>query len=616
MQPKDQHDENTNNQKPPPTPSKKKTDLTRKDIANLYTQLESVVEKVPSPAPTSPLSENNLTVQPISTSNESPRLSRSASSTSSLQQRQRQPSDCPHRHIFIPNEATCALCDQQIPQMTKLLQSERDLDQWRTQAIKNENKLKQLQKIKQETEQKLNQVTQQLNSTRHDMQKLNDKYVDAIEHVAEIHHAKELVENELEELSQRLFEEANGMVATEKREKSNLQDAYNHLQARLNETRERLSAEEMQLKELRQKVQDGTLSPDVPHKPFALFRSSSTPTFKGHQESQNTEESKSSKEEHQIMSNESNRIMLANRNDPEQTAAYDLAELFRTQLHISTTQYQHPPDGMDVILIEQLADFILSSPTVTLKKVHSLPFLKFCLTEDIEPCLRFGPNSRMSARKLIDAITTNACYIEDTPPGFVKQQAKKHFVSEQPLKISALKLSMWELFSSDDTAGIFQGCQACGRPETLLPYRFRISYMDDWACIDRFCRDRLVAVCEFFVFIRNIRQGYYSKRTLPDLYHEAIRLRLQMFYARMGVLPWIMTSLGVKGNELGTALEPHISVPPTPEGGVPPPSPFKDTHHGELSPQTPTGPLLPPSPKIQAFTSDTSSPNSPTTSSS
>ena len=87
----------------------------------------------------------------------------------------------------------------------------------------------------------------------------------------------------------------------------------------------------------------------------------------------------------------------------------------------------------------------------------------------------------------------------------------------------------------------------------------------------------------------------------------------------MGVLPWIMTSLGVKGNELGAALEPQISVPPTPDGGAPPPSPFKDKSTNNestlLTPQTPIGPPLPLSPKTQDFTPNTSAPNSPTTSS-
>ncbi|KAI9474853.1 hypothetical protein BDB00DRAFT_860113 [Zychaea mexicana] len=549
----------------------KKDDLTRKDIANLYSQLESVVEKVPSPSPQqqhqamvlSPDATNSTpTLSAISTPGKSPSSPAAVAET---------PCDCPHRHIFTRNETTCALCDQEIPQLTQLARAKAELVEAHTTASSNEQKLIELQALKETNEQRLEHTTQQLESLRRDMQVLNDKYVDEIERVGEIQHAKALVENELEELSQRLFEEANGMVASEKREKFNLQEAYKHLQEKFDETRERLAAEEMQLKELREKMQEG----EEQQRSLSINGSSDErmSSIGGGGGGDST-------------------ILSPASDDPEGTAAYDLAEMFRRQLQISTT-HRLPPDGTDTMLVENFSEYVIASPNIALKKLYTLPFLKYCLAEDIEPCLRFGPNSRLSARKLIDAITLNACFIEDTPPGFVQAQAKKHFISETPLKISALKLSMWERFSSDDS-GVFQGCQACGRLESPLPYRFRISYLDDWACIDRYCRDRLVAVCEFFVFIRNIRQGYYNRRTIPDLYHESIRLRLQMFYARMGVLPWILRSLGVKGDALGVASEPQMSVPPTPEAIIPP-SPFRDDNDDALlSPQSPAVPPPPP----------------------
>ncbi|KAI8136530.1 hypothetical protein BJV82DRAFT_487027, partial [Fennellomyces sp. T-0311] len=370
--------------------------------------------------------------------------------------------DCPHRHIF-SNSTQCQLCDREIPQLVSMQNQKAEIDRLKAElheaqftSMHHKQQLEKLEETKAKLEKKLLSTNDQMVSLRNDMQVLNDKYVDEIDRVAEIQHAKALVENELEELSQRLFEEANGMVAVEKREKYDLQEAYRHLKEELKETKERLTAEEMQLQELRQKI--------------------------------STEDSPNMT------------------NNPEQTAAQDLAELFRQRLQLSTINCDKPPDGTDAMLINDFYEFVESSRHVTIKKLHNISFMKHCLAEDIEPCLRFGPNSRMSARKIIDAINMNACFIEDAPPNFVHQQAKQHFIR----------------------------CQACGRqdPNTPLPYRFRISYMDDWACIDRYCRDRLVAVCEFYVFIRNVRQGYYNRRTIPDLYHEAIRLRLQMFYAR------------------------------------------------------------------------------------
>ncbi|OAD07275.1 hypothetical protein MUCCIDRAFT_138265, partial [Mucor lusitanicus CBS 277.49] len=100
----------------------------------------------------------------------------------------------------------------------------------------------------------LDDQTANFQALQNDMELLNDKYVDEIERVAEIQHSKDMVESELEDLSRRLFEEANGMVANEKREKYNLEVAQKHLENQLQETRDRLGAEQMQLKELRKRM--------------------------------------------------------------------------------------------------------------------------------------------------------------------------------------------------------------------------------------------------------------------------------------------------------------------------------------------------------------------------
>ncbi|KAI7876104.1 hypothetical protein K492DRAFT_152022 [Lichtheimia hyalospora FSU 10163] len=335
------------------------------------------------------------------------------------------------------------------------------------------------------------------------MEMLNDKYVDEIERVAEIQHSKDMVENELEDLSRRLFEEANGMVANEKREKHQLEMAQRQLEKQLQETQERLAAEQMQLKELRQRMED------MAYEQEQLKRSSLT-TAEEHAESKS------------ITSTEG-----GENNATESSASVDGSTSCAGQVTMDMT---------DPMLLSEFEDFIKLSASIPLKKLHSsISFLKNCLAEDVEPCLRFGAHSRLSARKVAEAIVMNTCFIEETPVGFAEEQAP---------------------------------CQACGRQDQHpLPYRFRTSYFDDWACIDRYCRDRLVAVCEFYVFIRNVRQGYYNTRSLPDLYQECMRLRLQMFYARMGALPWSMRTL--KPDELlagHNAMTPPASpsrIPPT-----------------------------------------------------
>ncbi|OAD67211.1 hypothetical protein PHYBLDRAFT_118650, partial [Phycomyces blakesleeanus NRRL 1555(-)] len=86
-----------------------------------------------------------------------------------------------------------------------------------------------------DVEQRLDAKSEEFAALQSDMELLNDKYVDEIERVAEIQHSKDMVESELEDLSRRLFEEANGMVANEKREKYNLEMAQKHLENQLKE---------------------------------------------------------------------------------------------------------------------------------------------------------------------------------------------------------------------------------------------------------------------------------------------------------------------------------------------------------------------------------------------
>ncbi|KAF7730172.1 Guanine nucleotide exchange factor (GEF) which may activate RAB8A and RAB8B [Apophysomyces ossiformis] len=529
-------------------------DITAKDIANLYSRLQAVIDKVHSPnepvnpeakfiplPPSLPLSPSSSSPLPFHFPMQkvtTPRLSdetiheETGSATRSVV-------DCPCHHILVSKDSKhCALCDRVIPIMEQL-HNERDAHEQEIKSLQQKlseeqarinqqlEEINQLNTKIEHVEQRLDEKSEEFQALQNDMELLNDKYVDEIERVAEIQHSKDMVESELEDLSRRLFEEANGMVANEKREKYNLEIAQKHLENQLKETQERLAAEQMQLKELRQKMS----------------------------EMQSQQSCKYGQTTDEAISDESGL------SETEQRAVKDLASLFSERLALKDLDPKEAI-GVDEMMLDEFKEFVTFGTSIPLKKLHTIPFMKNCQTEDVEPCLRFGPNSRLSARKINDAIVMNTCYIEEAPPGYAEEQAKRS--TEIPLKISASKTMIWERFSSANSQGTpFIGCQACGRNNNSpLPYRFRISYFDDWACIDRYCRDRLVAVCEYYVFIRNVRQGYYSSRTIPDLYQEAMRLRLQMFYARMGALPWTLRNAGVKNDAVGTASPPNVLVPP------------------------------------------------------
>ncbi|CAO3598580.1 unnamed protein product [Absidia cylindrospora] len=468
---------------------------------------------------------------------------------------------CPCHHILISKDSHhCGLCDCVIP-VLEALTKERDTQEYdikRLQqrlaeeqlTIQNQtNDISLLQSSVQQVKKQLTNKTDAFLALQGDMETLNDKYVDEIERVAEIQHSKDMVENELEDLSRRLFEEANGMVANEKREKYNLEVAQKHLENQLKETKDRLVAEQMQLQELRLKME---AMQDFEKNDRASIISDINSS--GGMDGGNNQNVDGANGDGQ---------------GADLRGMKDLAGLFADQAVTTTAEDQfdnkHPSPELDTMLLTEFADFVKLRASIPLKKLHSIPFMKHCQLEDVDPCLRFGAHSRLSARKVNDAIVMNTCFIEEAPLGFADEQARRPV--DVPLKTSAGKSMIWERFSSNSQAGVFAGCQACGRNNgdtASLPYRFRISYFDDWACIDRYCRDRLVAVCEFYVFIRNVRQGYYNSRTITDLYQEAMRLRLQMFYARMGALPWTIRSLGIKGDRIGEASISNFDIPEPP----------------------------------------------------
>ncbi|KAI8641602.1 hypothetical protein BD408DRAFT_417863 [Parasitella parasitica] len=493
--------------------------VTTKDIANLYSHLQTMIDNVPK----SPRLETKADL-PIT-----PTTSSSMSRSSPLKP------DCPCHHILVSMDSRhCALCDDVVPILADIQQDrekqrkdiaelKQQLSAQETKSRSNQTELLAQQTKYQQTSDQLLKTKEQYANVKRDLVVLQQKYETEKKEADEAKQAKANVENELEELSQKLFEEANGMVATEKRAKHLLEIQYHHLKQELQSCKHQIEAEEMQLKELKSKM--------------------------GDMEEQH-------KWDHRLSTNGSCISTTDEEDDSqEKRASRDMAGLFH-----------HPRDVVDEdttdpMILNEFKEFVESGESVPIRKIHGTPYMKISLTDDIEPCLRFGFNSRLSAKKLYEAILLNTCFIEESPYGFAQDQAKRPY--DVPLRISAAKTLIWERLSTPTATPPFAGCQACGRSsKSDLPYRFRISMLDDWACIDRYCRDRLVSVCEFYMFIRNIRQGYYNGRTIPDLYQESIRLKLQMFYARMGSLSQALYRVGMKGDIIGHASAPNMVIPP------------------------------------------------------
>ncbi|KAG0043291.1 RAB3A interacting protein [Gryganskiella cystojenkinii] len=520
-----------------PVPEPVSKDVTSKDIANLYSRIHNLIETVKEPqqkataalaAPT-PVDPTKGDGSSTSASTEATISTNTAAN--GVDKDETISGECPCYRVCanISNRA-CGICERIIPALAEA-HNERTLtleeleqttirlaeEQKRASAESIEAEI--LRKKVEDLEDALDSKTDDYLSAQRDLAVLNDKYVDEIEKVAELQLAKEMVEGELEELSRTLFEEANGMVATEARARHQLELTRKHLELELKDAQERLAAETSQLKELKQKME-------------AMM------------DTHTTSQSKRSS------------------TDPSNRGSVDLAQLFglnKISVPEQIPEEQQQPTtaiAIDGQLMHEFKEFVAQSSTVRLAKIHSLPFMRHCQDEDVEPCLRFGSNPRISARKLTEGICSNTCYIEETTPEQVQEYERMVLAAQQPASPARNSMSnknlLWERLQTQ--YALYQapkgGCQTCGRSGPLS-HRYRIATADEWSYIDRFCRDRLVAACEFYIFIRNIRAGLYSTRTIEDLYSESLRLRLQMFYARAGVLPIMLSELGVTSQSIG-----------------------------------------------------------------
>ncbi len=322
--------------------------------------------------------------------------------------------------------------------------------------------------------------SQEIQDLRQDLIKLNQKYIDQVERIKTAEQAQFLVESELEDLSTKLFEQANEMVAQEKKARFYAEKKVSQLERELKKVYEELDNEKAQLKELKEKLTQEESSPLSIH-PLSM-----------------TENNSSNNDEFQYTATiESNNVYLDN----------GWLSLFK--------------------------DFLTLAPNTPIESIHRLPFLKHCLDLDIEPCLRFGNRwCKLSMKIIVYSLIKQPCFIESDTPR--KRHSHDNALPNKPIT----RRSSFAIFNTTKKTDESIQCYGCNNNVNTLTdlFRFKLKETDtEWFWIDRSCRDRLVAVCDFYVFIRHVRQGLQSQRTINSLFQECVWLRLVMFWARSGV---------------------------------------------------------------------------------
>lgn len=326
-------------------------------------------------------------------------------------------------------------------------------------------------------QQDMETTTHNIESLTLDLKILKSKCKEEVSQVKSIQESKLNVEMELCELTEKLKQEANKLIDIEKREQFDLLQKNSILTQEIGTATKELIEITDELKLIKSKIES--------------------------KEDQPIKEEDDDNNNHQS-------IDIYTRSQVELILMHGLD----LGIYMDTLE--------DDSVLMEFNDFIQLLYKTPLRKLNGSKYMKYCIKEDIDPCLRFGPNPRLASKKIIDSILVKSCFIEECPEGFVDEQSSRLLKEEATA-------TMWERFT---TSSVFIGCQACGRHTDDLKYRFRISYFDEWACIDRYCRDRLLAVVEFYTFIRHLRAGAYKHRSLHELYQQSLRLKLQMFIAR------------------------------------------------------------------------------------
>lgn len=360
-----------------------------------------------------------------------------------------------------------------------------------------------------------------------------------------IEKAKQIMDEELEDLTSTLFDQANQMVISESRLRDDLNVKNKDLSKHITSLTQRLASREEALITLKKAVYLETkseklsgnlgLNPQDIRSAIQPIAITQTSLFLGYR--------------HTIIS------------------GYDE---FRSFV------------GVDGIIFREFQESIRSmaiSSTQTAAQALAMhlntQFIKRCMIEDVEPCLFYTyqanssftsmgvATSQSTKRKLMDFATRNQLEIEMYQPS--KDESMETNISDPkspppvPPKIKNGK--SFACRSKCSLCAIQRDCE----------YYFRYGPLEkqalssDWHIICRFCRDRLTSAVDFFKFLEYLRQGHIGPgkcgATILSLFRQVLWLRRRMNAARVGSCSLFETELSsVQGSSGSDDSDKYITI--------------------------------------------------------
>ncbi|KAI8351159.1 hypothetical protein BD560DRAFT_450067 [Blakeslea trispora] len=346
--------------------------------------------------------------------------------------------------------------------------------------------------------------------------------------VIEMENQRAIVDQEIEELSVRLFEEANRMVSEEKQKRAQLEKLVCVAQEQLNELKSSM------IKVVVPPPRSSSLSSLIQ----AIDNDTASVVTTDSSDSQGSKKLR-------VQS-----ITLQTDFDQGQIKLFDdyvsLCRLSANKSQSSFSSYSSSSEtrgsGKELDKLEDSEKReSMSSSTFSYGSTLSQQsdYMVQCENEDIVPCLQFGnPESRMNVKRMMECMMHRPCFIESVSSLDEIKKIPSPYHSNSSAYHRPLLWERWTSYrqSALDSDGSVE-CAACAKRVSVKShrmYRFRLDEQDDWLLIDQNCRDRLVAVCNFYSFVRNIQLGLFESKSPELLYLENIELRKKMFYSRVG----------------------------------------------------------------------------------
>ncbi|KAJ1938961.1 hypothetical protein EC988_007438, partial [Linderina pennispora] len=246
----------------PPVVSSDST-LTTAELDNLYDKLSTVSKTLSKLDPTLPPEEIEAPDQEPITVTTNPEDSQTPPETDAAGCAK----DCAcHQVLTIASPGACGICGGR-PEILASLHSQRtavqdDLDvasqrinELALEKARNADYIADLEARVAAQSKTIDEQRDVVAGLKNDLSAMNDKFVDQVNMTAEIAHSRELVEAELEDLTQKLFSEANEMVATEKKARFEAEKTSAHLRNIISDLETRLSSETMQSQELKERIE-------------------------------------------------------------------------------------------------------------------------------------------------------------------------------------------------------------------------------------------------------------------------------------------------------------------------------------------------------------------------